>query len=264
MSRKITSYFKQVKNVPEERSEEHLNTTTQFYENCLSEQQNVKCAEECIHIQIKATLGSKLNEMKQKYDNVKEAVKICQEIVEDKNIEIEYLRKQINEIRTVENSVLGTVTNTDNPGSVAAVNTPRNSNITPNSVNNTNSFSAFEKDFNDVQLCTFRSVGPNIRDDSQFVNSVIKVLYDENLHILTKKSVTGRSKPGKTKEAVTPEKHAIVKSIFTERIHSVTENDSERASRKKQLNKLIRYVIHNITKTSDRKETEKKYVSDSK
>ncbi|XP_055307470.1 uncharacterized protein LOC129571679 [Sitodiplosis mosellana] len=268
---KITEFYKSVKNnhCNEQQingNSESASSATQFYGDCL-ENLILECNKsDCISI--KATLESQLKDLEQKCENVEEAVKIGMEIVAEKNTKIEYLMKQVEVFR--KGNVLPDVAADQNedPNSsqkstvvserkvVPATNIESKS--TQNSSKNVDEmFTSYENHFKKNQLSYLRSLDPRMEMDSHFINTAVKALYDGRLNVLQNKSVTGRSKPGQTKEAVTPEKHRILNGIYSERILTTTAESAEIVARKKKLNKYIKDAIHNITKSVDSKDLEK-------
>lgn len=111
------------------------------------------------------------------------------------------------------------------------------------------SFEDFGKNFTPQQLVSLREVGPSIRDDSTFVALALKNLYVDRLQCLQSKSLTGRSKNGEIKTAITPEKVTVLKNIFIDRIDGLTIDVHERKKRKKRINVLIKDGLGNISKS---------------
>lgn len=271
---KITEFYKIVKsndcNVRNERQIDANSGSTsfaaQFYEDCLNEQ-ILECNEsDCILI--KATFKSQLKDLEQKCENIEEANKIGTEIVAEKSIEIEHLMKQVEAVR--EKSVARSVVDKNEESNSTQNSTPVSeqkdvpavtieSNSTQISTkNDLKLFDSFQNYFKDNQLSYLRSLDPRSENDSHFINTAVKALYDGRLNVLQNKSVTGRTKRGQTKEAVTPEKHGILTAIYLERIMTATKDNTERGMRKKKLNKYIKDAIHNISKSIDSKDLEKK------
>lgn len=75
----------------------------------------------------------------------------------------------------------------------------------------------FEKNFSSNAMETMRSYGDEKAQDSKFILTAVRDLYDGRLEDLQTKNLSGRSK-GATKQPVTPEKMKILKEIFEERI----------------------------------------------
>lgn len=80
--------------------------------------------------------------------------------------------------------------------------------------------------------------------------------YAGRLRDLKGKTVTGRNKQNQIKNVVTPSKHATLEKLFEERIHSVTNDDNEKAAGKFFSNKHIKDGIRNIVRKNEQQETE--------
>lgn len=250
---KITDFFKQSKNSRDQIEEivEKRTIAKQFYEKCVSIQDQSCNKVDCINTL--ATLKYELKAMQEKCLNIKEAIEICTEVVAEKDIEIQNLMQQLAINATAEPAIVG----------VEEKSVPVDDSFIPVGAKPADIyvdylFSAFQSDFSVDYLSLLRSVDIRSEKDSHFVNVAMKALYEGRYNILQNKSVTGRSKTGQTKEAVTPEKHRILTKIYSERIFIATQDSAERVLRKKKLNKYIKDAIHNITKTVDLKELEKK------
>lgn len=107
-----------------------------------------------------------------------------------------------------------------------------------------NVFKEFKNEFSCDSMEKIRFVGFTQKDDSEFVLAVVRGLYEGKLDVLSKKSVTGRSKDG-TKEAISPTKMSIVKNMFKKRIEMNSFNSVER---KKKIARHIKTAIENINK----------------
>lgn len=249
---KITEYFKTTKNIEKQTEKDYRTESfaSEFYDDCLKKKvcNNSEC--------IKVTLEAELEDLQTKYDNIEEAIKIGMEIVAEKNVEIESLMKEVVAIRN--RAVVSSPIQSENSISVqkstdtVTVATAIESNYSRNGM-----FSSYELNFEKKQISVLRSIDSRKEVDSHFINTMVRSLYDGKLHVLQNKSVTGRSKPGQTKQAVTPEKQIILNGIYMERIKSSTTDCTEIAARKKKLNKYIKDAIHNICKSLDSKELEK-------
>lgn len=78
-------------------------------------------------------------------------------------------------------------------------------------------------------------------EDSKFIGAALNDLYRENVDVLKKKTLSGRSKDGE-KSIISPTKMDILKSLFAERLSFIP---SEEVSdiRRNSLKKLIRNAI---------------------
>lgn len=188
----ITNYFKQTKDVVQ-KDEPHHNLQTissKFYSDCLTEQLFPECRkEQCLNS--KHLLKMQIAEKKKKCQEHEDALKNCSEILLNKDIEIESLRK-IKSLETVAMNihvVTNDVTHTDNDIECESINSP-----IAIASNKSNSFSSFFNDFNEEQLADLRLIGPIKSKDATFVTLAVKFLYSERLGDLKGKTVTGRNK----------------------------------------------------------------------
>lgn len=101
----------------------------------------------------------------------------------------------------------------------------------------------FVNEFSAESIEKFRSIGLAQEEDSAFVLALVRSLYENNLNVLSKKTVSGRSK-NKTKEPISPAKKSIITNIFNKRLGT----NSNSGERKKKLNTLIKTAIGNINK----------------
>lgn len=102
----------------------------------------------------------------------------------------------------------------------------------------------YEDKFPTDSIEQIRLIGFTKEEDSAFVLAVMRGLYDGNLDVLSKKTVTGRSKD-EEKEAISPEKMSIMKHLFDKRVDA---NSIDRTERKKKINKHIKSAIESINK----------------
>lgn len=244
---KISKFFKRVKELPpiepDEKGDECVHS--QFYKDCLQKQH--ECQDErCINA--KNEINQKREVIRGKLRQAEEAIKLCSMVLLEKDEEIENLRKQLESIGT--NGNFGSLPDI----SSKPITKPQSTTTEEEPL----SFIGSANYFTTEELSFLRSVGATGSDDSTFVASSVKFLYKQNLSVLKKKSVTGRStKPGGAKQPITPKKYNVLLDIFTERINLITEDVIERKSRIKCMNKLIKDAIHNINKTTQANEIEK-------
>lgn len=257
MSKKITSFFKEIKPNSrkceeeaecEEDNSEHF--AQQFYGDCVT-QQNSTC--DIDYLNIKAKLKSEIMQMQAKNRNMKEAINICSEIIADKDIEIQNLMEQLTSAANV-NVVdkLVPVGDTSDDVGVQCVD--------PIEKATNEHFITFQNNFNPDQLSYLRSISNQSDKDSHFIKTAVEALYEGRLDVLKNRSVTGRSAGGQSKQKMTPQKHSILNTIFTERIINATPNSAERVLRQKKLNSLIKNAIHNISRANNADECIKKPV----
>lgn len=229
----ITQFFKQRKTDTDKVIPKETNKTISeiFYEKCIQSENSKCCKQECINA--KAEFQAKVNELREKCATIEKAISTCSLVVEEKNLEIENLRKKI------EKSTIKEVNNdseSDRPTTII--------------------FNQFTKDFKSEQLAHLRSIGNSIREDSSFVLYSVNSLYEENLSHLKLKSVTGRSNNGEKKEPLTPKKLTTLQNIFRERLDKMNIDDQERGQRKKKSNRYISLAIISINKAMDTKNME--------
>lgn len=106
-------------------------------------------------------------------------------------------------------------------------------------------FKDFAHIFTDDDLKKIQSVRSGVNNDSSFVLKIAKALYKNQLHVLEKKSVTGKSK-GIPKEAITPAKKSIIVEMFKERCITESPTAALLDNRLKSTNQLIKRAILNI------------------
>lgn len=260
---KITSYFKAVKK-PENLVIgkdvcEHECIHNQFYKDCLREQQ-VECQND-LCINAKTDLKQKIETANKKCQDIEEAIRVCSMVVLEKDKDIEQLRAQLDKVAIKENvasdvastskqfskSVVNVQTQINSNSEAVAVSSALSANMMDGDVR---TFNEFSNVFTENELAELRSIGPSTRHDSTFVTASVKYLYKEDLSVLKSKSLTGRSTKRQTKQAVTPKKVSILKAIFSERIHSITNDKNERLNREKSLRTYIKDAINNINRTT--------------
>lgn len=243
---KLTDIYKTTKNVDfcnDQISEPTESQADQFYSNALLNRQVVCCKAACV--EEKTSILEKIKELKQKCDERKQNIELCTVIIDEKQQEIEKLKAILDSCDN-HNSVSNSVANPQNSTAVAAMLVPSQPNI----------FSKFaeNRSFTEQQLVTIRSIGNTKTDDSKFISTVMKSLYEGRLEVLQTKSITGRSKPGTQKDKITPEKITIIYDLFTERIDFLVSDPKERVVRKGNVNKLIRDAQRNISLATKSKE----------
>lgn len=223
----ITNYFKIVKtvNIVEEDSE-NISVATEFYRNQL----HTTCDKNSC-IELKTMLRSKIDEIEEKCLKRKKQIEICQNIIGEKKIEVARLQKTLEISQPIEISQQKL-----NPTHT----TPRTQILI---------FSSFLCNLSEEQLADIRLVGPSKAEDSTFVLTSLRNLYQGRLEILQKKTITGRSKKGETKEMLTPINVDIIKRLFRERMMNVVTEEEERVVREKKVNKYIKDAQANITKS---------------
>lgn len=249
---KISSYFKQVKDVADiepiegEKTEECV--CNQFYKNCLKQQQEKKECPNELCVKLNSDINQKREQVREKIYNIEEAIRMVSMVLSEKNEEIERLKKQVaGNIATNSNRASRSRTP---PKITPQTNPPEEKKITK-------SFAAFTENFTEDELAELRSTGDTISKDSTFIFKCMKYLYKQNVIALKDKSVTGKSTKGNSKEPVTPKKYEILSQMLTERIHSIVVKDSKECqSRIKALNSHIKNAINNINRSTQKNDIE--------
>lgn len=108
------------------------------------------------------------------------------------------------------------------------------------------SFCEFKQFFSNETLNALQRIDKSQNSDSKFISVAVDGLYNGNMDILTKKTVSGRSNK-KDKEAITPEKKKILENLFNKRL--IKLRPKEYIERSAQLTKLIRNTIDTVNKT---------------
>lgn len=258
---KITDFFQQIKK-GQSTIQNELETETlhaQFYKDCF-ERQNEACFEdECI--KTKSELSTQAKNLIAKCEVHEKQIAICSHIISDKNREIQMLRMQL------ETSENGDSSNTEpkntalniepikkNPDKVSLIHTETSLHIEPiyensgnvNPIQTTASLDYNFKEFSSEQLAKLQSIGLTTREDSTFVLTVVRALYEERLEVLDKRTVSGRNK---NKEKMTPEKLSTIRKIFRQRLSKVTDDKEKRLKRLTELIKNAQYSIAKSLKT---------------
>lgn len=120
-------------------------------------------------------------------------------------------------------------------------------------------FQHFSSYFDKKELSSLRGLNDDSASDSTFVRKCIKYLYKENIGVLLKKTAKGtnrriiRKSDGNfiempPKGALSPQKIAIMSSIFDSRITAMEISDSQKLQRQAFFNILLSRGIDNICK----------------
>lgn len=266
----ITNYFKKTKEASRNEIQEIVeNSRSQsisahFYENCLTQALSECQKDECR--KLKQMLKEEIEEKRKKCSEHEDALNLCTEILLGKDQEIEQLQNDLEITKNVPTNVSSenVVNNkTDSMGESISATNKNIGNISTNTSNKASktttssssyepSFSAFSNEFNVDQLSELRSIGAIKSKDPTFVTVALKFLYDGRHVDLKGKTVTGRY----GRNPITPSKRTTLEKLFTERIHSLTNDDGERAHRQSRLNKHIKDGIRNIVKKHEKEEVE--------
>lgn len=123
-------------------------------------------------------------------------------------------------------------------------------------------YEEFSQRFEDVELKQIRSIHAGESNDSKFVLNIMKVLYKNESEKLKNRSATGRKFKNTSKLEVSFEKKNLLNQLLNERVAYESQNMSDSAQqftrRTKNLNKLIRYAIHNILASLEKSHLKRK------
>lgn len=271
----ITDYFKSKKilNCVEEiPPSENLTFAQAFYKEQLTS--NDEC-DNAVCIENKFKLKNTIAEIEKKTALRRNQIKFAQMIIFEKDIEIARLQKLMNNMQLASRSLdsIEKSTRSDNPSTptvesaveidrvpteaavhshnpmIPAVEPAIQCDCPPTEAAGNRqklNFTNFSSIFEESQLADIRLIGPTKKEDSTFINVAMRLLYENRLDVLEKKSVTGRSK-NNDKEKLTPYNVETIKQLFKERMQQA--EPSEREARQKQVNKHIKDSIENITRS---------------
>lgn len=206
---------------------------------------------------MKLLLQTKVREMQKKIESRKMQIEVCSSVINEKQLEIECLKKQLESVAEPNTHVK--LLQVDKPVEVESI--PIETIVFPSVNTNANQnetlcFSEFAGQLAEQQLAELRIIGPTKRDDSKFVSLALRSLYEGRLDVLKIKSITGRTKPGAQKEKFSPQNIKAVQSLFYERVESLAIAPQERAE-KKNVNKYIKDAQNNISRILKSQEEEK-------
>lgn len=233
---KLTDIYQTIKNVDfcDKEITSSASLAEQFYSTFLIDRQEVCSKADCFDE--KTSIIQKIKELQQKCDERKRNIELCTAIIDEKQQEIDKLKTLLDSSEN-HNSASSSIAKPPNLTAVAATPVSSKENI----------FSKFAEHFNEQQLVALRSIGITKTDDSKFISTAMKSLYDGRLEVLQTKSITGRSKPGTRKDIFTPEKITIIHDLIAERIDFLVLDPKERVIRRGNVNKLIRDAQRNIS-----------------
>lgn len=239
---KITNFFKSKKTVGNFSDEEDDNSTIaeRFYKTQIGKE----CAKiDCV--QEKSKLQQQISETEKKIELRREQIKFAQTIIAEKNYEIARLQAVITPVEQplVESASQFGREQMESGNQTAKINDPP---MQKAGQEKNDAFAGFSLHFEEPQLADLRLIGITNREDSTFVFVAVRNLYHDRLEVLKKRSLTGRSENG-DKQSLTPENVKVIKQLFKERMCQVEAN--ERATRERNVNKLIKDSLENITKT---------------
>lgn len=174
-SNKITDYFTFKKTVEWVDIPIVQTTTDHFYSDSILERvDEMKCiGHHCVNKKLE--LMNRLKEEKEKLVNLEKALSSCEFIIGEKNKKIAQLHKKAtthvpNNLKTPQSTPKTT------PTSKSTFRTPTSSPTT--------TFASFGQYFSTQQLAQLRSFDREMRDDSKFILSVMRSLYEHNLNEL--------------------------------------------------------------------------------
>lgn len=122
--------------------------------------------------------------------------------------------------------------------------------LMPQNSNNDLLYEEFSERFEDVELKQIRSIHAGESNDSKFVLNIMRFLYKNETEKLKNRSATGRKFMNTSKLEVSFEKKNLMAEMLNERVayelKNITNSAQQYLRRTRNLNKLIRYGIHNI------------------
>lgn len=249
---KIKEFFKVTKkgnNNYEVEEDNYVLESERFYDNCL-----LNMCDKQICLEEKSNQKEKIIELSNKCEQIESAIASVNSIIKDKDHEIDTLRKNL-EATKIQHLQITPLENTPalNYSQIAQTTSLANGTPTLNKkvevMDAGLSFVKFSEKFRDSQLAQLRSIGPTIRDDSTFITTLMKFLYNGKFDTLMNKSVSGRGRTkAEKKEKITPEKNSLMTEMFSERINEVTTDINDRNNRIKHFNKYIKDAIANINR----------------
>lgn len=98
----------------------------------------------------------------------------------------------------------------------------------------------FEENFSPESLENLRLFDIGKKDDSKFILAAVRGLYSDDLKVLKKKTISGRSK-SQPKEKISPKKMEILKQLFKSRV-------GDDVAREMDLGKFVKSAIVSINK----------------
>lgn len=98
----------------------------------------------------------------------------------------------------------------------------------------------FEENFSPESLENLRLFDIGKKDDSKFILAAVRGLYSDDLKVLIKKTISGRSK-SQPKEKISPKKMEILKQLFKSRV-------GDDVAREMDLGKFVKSAIVSINK----------------
>lgn len=232
MSNPITKYFvttKKTGEIPENNCSKSI--AEQFYKNCLIQKEGTSCNQSEMKLNIKLEIKT-LEEKQKKYEKNIEKV---MNIICEKNTEIENLNELISQV-----SVKQSIKQSSNS----------NENVKL-------SFFEFENIFTSEQLACLRSIDSSVRNDSKFINTVVKMLYGDDLHRIEQITLHGCKRRGPAKAPMSPRKTEILQSMFETRLSYIDIDSQEQQKRSANLYKLINNSLDNVKKSIKLKKIEK-------
>lgn len=224
-SSKITHFFSVGQSVANANNIPR-NKVNDFYASSVNHQLNRdKCGNQACARERKK-LQQQLEESKEKKEQTKELIRTCEEIIEKKNHTLNLLRSQLNECVEAENRSEAKEL-----------------------------FEEYQNDFTRDGLRELRSIGGTKTDDSKFILTGMRFLYDKKLHRLASITVTGRGKKGKNNsEKMSPKKMVAIKGAYTERLKMLKLEEREFDQRSTRINIHINNAIQNLNPKNNQKQ----------
>lgn len=223
-NKKITDFFEQDQLLIDTSIEKNsANTVSDFYTTCVKEKLKHSKCERQTCAQEKQKLQQHLAHSKDKLEQTKKAIDTCKRILEQKDHEIRLLKIQLNDQCHIEHG-------------------KKTEELL---------FSSYKNDFTSAGLSTLRSMAGEQPEDSNFVLTGMRFLYQGQLHRLGSISLSGRSKNKsndnvKSNEKMSPKKVNAMKGVFTERLNAMKLEEEVYKQRATRINILINNAIQNL------------------
>lgn len=228
-NKKITQFLRQSKSststsTPRSTTDIRRDVAANFYTSSATDQlHGDKCNQQACAIE--KFSFEQLEKSEEKKQQTKQAIQMCKKAIDGKNAKLHSLKQQLHKQKQAE---------------------------THSEVDEL--FFGCENDFSRDGLSALRSIGGTKTDDSKFVLTGMRFLYQGQIKRLENVSVTGASKKKgtqpdaskKSKEKMSPAKMNAVKSIYTQRLNALGLESKELKERAKRINVHINNAIHNL------------------
>lgn len=119
-------------------------------------------------------------------------------------------------------------------------------------------FQNFENEISQNDLLSLRSINDKKEKDSTFVLKSLKIIYKDNLSVLSQKCATTTTS---TKQQLTPYKKKVLNDLFIERLSSMNLSVHEEVERKSKFRQLLSNALNNINTANKNREKNLKKVN---